>query len=217
VAGGQDHVPLGGIDDPRVLDIRGDEIDLAAQGGGDGPLVLDETRLDPRGKVVSTREEILVAQVQGGGDEAIDVDPRPWSEEDAVGIDEEDPAVGLEGAEDRRGVLADDAVQNGAEAVLLDEAGQFVRADGESLPVDDAVGTVGHRQGVALVLEGDIPVNHLRPVRIGEGEIGAEEEQGNEAEKLAAAGTDSVYFSLVTIRTAIFFFLHDPILIAVVS
>ena len=110
----QDHVALGRIDNTAVLDIRRDQVNLPAPGRRNGPLILNGPGNGSRGEVVFPRQKILIADVQRRSKESVHVDPGALAEKHAVGVNEKNPAVGLQQAENPGGVLADDPVQDGA-------------------------------------------------------------------------------------------------------
>jgi len=58
--------------------------------------------------------EVVVGDVAVVATQAGDVDLAPGAEQDAVGIDEQDFAVGLQLPEDLRGIAAGDPVERGA-------------------------------------------------------------------------------------------------------
>jgi len=69
-----------------------------------------------------------------------------------------------------RGIRSCDAVQHGAVGRLLDETGDLVLLDGESLPVDNGIGAVGHVKCLWVgIAETCLPVNHLGTLGIGIG------------------------------------------------
>ncbi len=113
------------------------------------------------GEVEFAGEEVFVAQVEGGGDKPGDIDAGALADQDAGRVDEEDFAVGGQGAQQLRGVGADDAVEHGAGGGLLDEAGGFVRVDAETLPVDDRIRAVGDGEGVADLVDRSRAVDDL--------------------------------------------------------
>ena len=125
--------PPGGM---TRLSLGCDEDDLAAGGGGDRAEL--GQRAAPRRAVEAqpAGQEVGIAEVERRGDEAADVDARSGAEDDAVRIDQEDPAVRLQPAEQERRVLADDAVQHAAARGLLHEARELVGTDREAA-VDD--------------------------------------------------------------------------------
>ena len=53
-------------------------------------------------KTIVACEKIFVANVERRGDEPADVDSRPLGKQHAIGVDEEDLAVGLERTKDCR-------------------------------------------------------------------------------------------------------------------
>ena len=99
--------------------------------------------------------EVLVVQIERGGNKTLRVDDTAGAEHDAVGIDQEHPAVGPQRAVDlalEAGVLRLDAVEYRTGGILLLEVGGFRGANRKTLPVDDRAGRVGDRELVALGL-----------------------------------------------------------------
>ncbi len=106
------HTPEARLDEAAVVDPGGNQGDEAALSGGNhsrvantggGVGVADEAQ--------AAGEEILVGDVEGGGDEPLHVDAGLLAEDDAVGVDQVDVAVGGEAPQDFGGIVAGDAVQ----------------------------------------------------------------------------------------------------------
>ena len=102
-------------------------------------------------KLESSVDEIRIRQVQGGGHKARHIDLRAGPEGDAVGIDQEDPAVGLQLAQNARGVTAGHTIEYGAGRRLLDKPGGLALGNGEALPVDDRTRGIGDRKGAPVL------------------------------------------------------------------
>ena len=168
MAGGQDDVAVGRRDDAAVLHVRGDQVDAPPRGRADPTLVLDAGALAGGEEIELTAQELLVLEIQGGCQQTVHVHRRSRSEQDAVLVDQKDPAVTLQRAVDGRGVAAGDPVQHGTGGGLLDEAGKFSRVDGEAVPVDDGVGGVGYGKGVAGGRERDLATDHLIACGVGQ-------------------------------------------------
>ncbi|MNN45463.1 hypothetical protein D3C81_1598010 [compost metagenome] len=81
---------------------------------------------------------MLVAELAGDRGQRGGVDLRVRADMDAVGVGQDDVAVGLELAEDARHFRAGHAVQGDRLAIGLDEGHLVARADAEALPVDGA-------------------------------------------------------------------------------
>ena len=89
---------------------------------------------------VAAGHEVVVLDVVRGRHQPADIDHRMRSEQDAIRVDEEDVAVGLEGAVDLRGSeAAGDPVERDRTGARLDEPGCLASADIEALPVDDGL------------------------------------------------------------------------------
>ena len=92
------------------------------------------------GDVAQALVEHRVGDVQRGGDELAGVDTRAAAEVDAVGIEQDDFAVGGQLAQDHRRVGAPDAVQRRdvfGRVLVLREMHLVAGADVEAVPVDD--------------------------------------------------------------------------------
>jgi len=165
--GGQENVAVRGVDDAAVGNIGGNQVDAAARGGTDRPLVFDPAGQRAAAEVDFPGLEVAVRDVEGGGDKAVDVDRGGGADEDAVLVNQIDPAVGLQGAVDGAGVVAADPVQDGARGGGLDEAGELAVADGEVLPVDDRPVGVGDGEDFSLGGEARLAAHDLRAKRIG--------------------------------------------------
>ena len=142
-AGGEDDRARLGHDQARVTDFRREERDVAAERAADRALVEDHTRRALAAEVQASREEVRVTDRERRGDEGADVDAGVRTEVDALRIDEEDLAVGLDAAEHPAGVRADDAIEDRGRRRWLREPDGRITPDVEVLPVDDrAVGTL---------------------------------------------------------------------------
>lgn len=111
-------------------------------------------------------QEVLVADVERRRHQPIDGDLCAGAKQDAVGIDEKDAAVRLQGTDDLRRVLSDHTIEHAAARTLLDEARHFAAADRKALPVDHRPGCVSDRQRIALLRKPRLDVDDLRPQRI---------------------------------------------------
>ena len=99
----------------------------------------------------------------------MDVQDRLTADVKAVGVFEDDVAIGVQGAQDLRWVLVVDLVPNERGGGRLDKRGDLAESDVEALPVDEGViggldgqvRTLGRERGGAL--------GHRRTDRIGVG------------------------------------------------
>ena len=91
-AGAHGDRSLRRADGAVVGDARRDEGQIATGRGSDLPLVGDAAAVAAEDVIAG--QEIGVADIQGGGDQSADIDARAAAEQDAVGVDEEDLAVG---------------------------------------------------------------------------------------------------------------------------
>src|SRR6185503_17970206 len=99
VARRQDELALGTGDEAGVGGGVADQVDIAAGSCAD-VAVVDDAVTHPVGKLHAPGNEVGVGQIEGTADQTTHVDPAAGTEQDAVGVDEEDAAVALQGAED---------------------------------------------------------------------------------------------------------------------
>ena len=113
VAGTHRHVAELGKDDAFVLDRAADQRDGTAGSGLQETAVNDQPAGAVRNgvEVVLARHEVINGKIQGACDQRCDADFRRGTEEQAVGVKEEDSAVGIDCAEYLAGVLVENAVQ----------------------------------------------------------------------------------------------------------
>ncbi|MCZ7600561.1 MAG: hypothetical protein M5U09_26480 [Gammaproteobacteria bacterium] len=167
-AGRQQDGAVVGADESRVGDVGRDQHHVAAVANPDIAAVLDRPAV--AGKAHVPGEEVGVRDVQRRGDEAGGIDHRVLPEHDAVGVDQEHLAVRQQAAEYLGRRAADHPVEHRRVGMLLDEPRHFVAADGESAPVDDGAGRVGHVERTARpVGETGLAVHDARPDRVAVG------------------------------------------------
>ena len=150
-------------------DIRRHQVDIAIA-GADAPLGLDVARCPLARKPVSASLEVVVIHGQGGRHKTLGIDDAASAKHDAIGVDQEHPAVRTQGAIDAAlqvGILRLHPVQHRAGGALLLKVGGLTGLDRETLPVDDGARAVGHRELVALGLQACLAVGHLRSGGIG--------------------------------------------------
>ena len=82
-----------------------------------------------------TGGEISILDVQGGKHHTGRIDHRIAADQDTCGVDQEHLSVREQLTKNLRGILRRDPIQHRAGSVLLNEAGDFVGADIEALPV----------------------------------------------------------------------------------
>ncbi|MCY1276614.1 hypothetical protein D9M70_252800 [compost metagenome] len=143
VAGGHGDAADVGDDHAGVVDLRRDEIDEAAVADLDLALVADRGQflaLHLAERQAVAAHEAGGIDVQGGGQQAGDVDLGVGAEDDAVGVDQEDVAVGFQRALDVGELVAEHPVQGDRVVTRgLDELHQLVGGNVEFLPVDDGL------------------------------------------------------------------------------
>ena len=141
-AGAEEDGATGGGEIAFVDDLRGDHGDDAAPavGHGDDVALVADTGLASTREDVVAGKEVRVGQGEGRRHEAADVDSGRGREQDAVGVEQEDLAVGREVALEDRGIGADDAVEGDGGGRGLDEADGLAGGDVEAPPLDDGPG-----------------------------------------------------------------------------
>ena len=145
-----------------ITDMRGHEGAQAGVGDRERAFVDDGGGAIRGGRELelTSREEGILVEVERGGDQAGGVDGRALAEEDPVGIDQDDPAVGGDRAQYLRGGDADDLVRGDGRRGRLVEADAFALRDGEAVPLDERAvrrlvdrdvrgALAGHRGGTA--------------------------------------------------------------------
>ncbi len=157
-------------DGPVVGDARGDQRDEPGLRHRDGALVHHHgVVVGGALETVAAGQEILVADVAGGGEKARHVDLRVGSEHDPVGVDEPDLPIGGQPAQDLRHGVAHHAVEHDGVRRGLLEMGVLARADGEVAPLDDGlVGGLADLQRVGgRLVDGGVPGDHPPAFRVG--------------------------------------------------
>ena len=164
-----------GIDDAGIPDMGGHERGIPGIADADLAFV-DDTGLRVQrrnGEFHASRHEIFVADIGRGRDQARYIDAGSGAEHDAVGIDQEDTAVGAQRAENVGRVCPGDAVErDGARGGLM-ELRRFTGRDGERPPVDNrAVGGLVDIDAIAGMFDGGGAVGHGAALRVCEGREG---------------------------------------------
>ncbi|KAK6023472.1 transporter, major facilitator family protein, partial [Ostertagia ostertagi] len=132
---GRGEADAGGVDAAAGRQLRCDEDDGVR--GADAAFGAQFTGAFGRGAQAQPAAlQVGVADAQRRGDEAADIDLRARREVHAARVAEHDAAVGVDLAEDARGVVADDAVDQQRLRVGLDDADGFALVDREAAPVD---------------------------------------------------------------------------------
>ena len=136
IAGGQRHAALVGDDHALVADTAAEQRDRAAGGCGERAVVDHRSVVAIALETVVAGGEVGVADTQGGSDQTADVHLGAGTEQHAVGVDQEDPAIGVQLAHDVGPVDAEDAVKCNRVRAGLVEGDVLAGADREALPVD---------------------------------------------------------------------------------
>ena len=124
-------------DGAAVLDLAAGQHDVAARRGHQVALVDDLGVGAAAAQVVAARHEVGGAEILGGGQQARHVHLRILAEQDTVGVQDDDLAVGLQASQDLRAAGPHHPVQRHRVAVGLDEAHGVLRANVETLPLGD--------------------------------------------------------------------------------
>ena len=123
----------------RVTDMRGHQGAQTSVGDRERAFVDDGGRNVRCGReleLTAGQERILV-EVERGGDQSGGVDGRALAEEDAVRIDQDDPAIRGDRAQDVGRSDADDLVGGDGRCGRLVEADGLALRDGEAVPLDE--------------------------------------------------------------------------------
>ena len=138
----QRHGAAIGGDRAFIADPRADQRHIATA-GAHCALVEDRcadlARLGGEGK--ASGQEIVGAQTQRRSNQTGNVDLCTLAEQHAIGVEDEDLAIGVELAQDAAAVRAKHAVQRDGTGAGLQEVDALVCADVEALPVDGKLGT----------------------------------------------------------------------------
>ena len=116
--------------------------------------------------------QTVVIDVQRAGHQATDVHLRARAKQNAVGVDQIHPAVGIEPAEDLARVVADHPVERNGAGRGLFELHRFVRGDAKAAPVDrHPVAGLGDGGDLAVLPDAGLPRYHLAILRRGPGRV----------------------------------------------
>ena len=167
IARRQGHAALVGDDHPVVADRAAEQGDAAAIGGADLAVVDHRSVLAVALERVVAGLEVAVADVQGRGHPAADIDLGVLAEQYAVGVDEEHPAIGIELAHDLRAIGAQNPVQRNRIAAGLVEGHLVAGGDIEALPVDGELvaGLVDNHLVIRRQADLPLPRRHLAASR----------------------------------------------------
>ena len=98
--------------------------------------LVDHAAVTAAGKLIVAGHKVTVAEIQGRGHQAADIDRSTLPEQHAIGVDQENLTVGIEVTQNARGVGTQYPVERNCAAVGLSEVHRFAFADIEALPVD---------------------------------------------------------------------------------
>ena len=196
IARRQDHAALVGDDGALIADGAAEQGDAATVRRGDLAVV------DHAGIAAVTLEgvaagfEVAVADIQGGGHQAADVDLGTPAEQHAVGVDQEHPTVGIELAHDLRAIGAEHAVQRNRVAAGLVEGHLVTGSDIETLPVDGEfiAGLVDHHLMVRWRADLPLSRDHLATGgQVGGARHGRQQQSGCQYGACALAPTAGMF------------------------
>src|SRR6267143_416384 len=99
-------------------------------------------------KEVTASHKIIVTNLEGCGEQPTHVDLCSGAEQNPIGVDQENPAVRLQLAQDDGWIHANDTVQGDRVHRRLEKADRFVRSDGKTVPVQNGfVSGLGDGEG----------------------------------------------------------------------
>ncbi len=128
LASRQNDIAVFDFDHTAVFDVRRDQYDVAVAAGMDVALILQIT-LTAAIKLELAIEEILIGNIQRRAEEAIGVDMRASSDQDAMLVDQEDSTVGIQITQNLTGVGAGDPIEYRAGRRGLDKISGLPRID----------------------------------------------------------------------------------------
>ena len=163
----QQDPAVGRLDQPGVLYLGRDQDYMPTGAGADAALVAHLTGARCVAKAQASGQKVLVTESERRHHQPGHVHLRALAKHNAVGVDQEYPAIGLQRTQDARGVGAGDPVEYRAGGVLLHKAGQLTPIDAKPLPVDDGAGAVADGKCGAVGLKRRLPVCHLGRLRVG--------------------------------------------------
>ena len=142
-----------GADDALVLHLFAQQGDVTAGGGVDKAGVDDGAiGTEDFAEDVVAVHEVVGGDVEAGGNQSTDIDAGGTTKEEAVGVNEDDGAVGVDLAVDLRGVVAEDAIEGEGVATGLVVVDDFVAGEVVAAPVDGhgvaLLDDVGHHAGL---------------------------------------------------------------------
>ncbi len=195
-----------GVERTGVLDLTGDQDDVAAE-CGDGALVGDRGIGVAAEKEVAALQKILVAEILRACDEGLGIDHAAGADDDAIGVDEVDGAIGLQRAVDGGEIAADHTIEDRTVGGRLDEFGEFPCTDGEVLPVDDRA-LCGRSDHQGARASGDLggTTHDIAARRIGAEGKGSRENKDCEEESMWCSGLHGAEFIRVDIEQGQQFF-----------
>ncbi len=122
-----------------IVHLRGNEVDVPLEGANRSVVGNGRGRVAAEVQIAASHE-LGVVDVESRSRESADLNVGSRSDQDAVGIDEEHLAIRLQRSQQRRRIIAGDAIENRRLRAGLHELRHFADVDREPLPIDD--GTV---------------------------------------------------------------------------
>ena len=157
------HLARRGGDAAGVADLGRNQRHRAARRGRDVALVDDGTAAGTlRTEAVAARQKVLVVELQGAGHQGPHIDLCARREQHPIGVEQEDLAIGIQGALDARHLIAKHPIQGHRVARGLNEVDGMARPNTEAAPVRGQQGALlldrQHRAGAADLR---LPRHHL--------------------------------------------------------
>ena len=147
--GAQQDVALRCCDAAQVLYSGGDQRHSAASADFQRTFVAHALH-GVAAETVVARQEVIPGDIEGGGDDAAHIDLRRGREQYAIGVDQEDLAIGIECALDHRDIGTHNSVERHGACRGLNEIYRVAHTDVEALPVGGhTVCRLGNRHGLA--------------------------------------------------------------------
>ena len=90
-------------------------------------------------KTVVAVDKVLIVDIQRGSHQATHIDASPFGKQHPILVDQKHLAGGIEVAVNRRGIVADNAIERHGGAAVLVEVDSAAFTDAERLPVDNGL------------------------------------------------------------------------------
>ena len=189
-ARGQIDGTFGAHDNALIADAAAHQSDTAAGGSLDQAAVNNSTASRSSGIAEAKRpaqHEILHIGIEGRGDKTADIDLGSLAKDQAVGVGEKDPAIGLDGTEDLTRVLIKNPVKDRGRGRRLDKPYHVTGCKIEGPPVDGHVLALLVHEGLggAGLLDAAGAANDRAPLWTGKSQAGSQYAGRNQRQALA--------------------------------